>query len=148
MRGRPDTGLAAGSYPESDAQFPGSGLADTLLRAQTGKPLFWDATAPQPYHKSEMLIKVSNHVTTRSNVFAVWLTVGFFEVTDDTSRPVKLGAEVGRAENRQIRHRMFAVVDRSVLAANPGPQPRFNPRLAPSPGAAGELVVPYFSIID
>src|SRR5262249_17934946 len=36
-------------------------------------------------------------------------------VTDPTTRPAKLGPEIGRAENRHTRHRLFAVVDRTNL---------------------------------
>jgi hypothetical protein len=99
----------------------GSGIEDTLLRLDISKKslLFGISVAgsatPNPFQTEEMITKIFNNVTTRSNVFVVWLTVGFFEVVDDQARPVKLGAEMGRAENRHIRHRMFAIVDRTNL---------------------------------
>jgi len=147
---RPFRSLAAGFYPYSDSQFPNGGIQDTLLRSNPPdpQPLLAVPGMSHPYQTWELLTKVFNNVTVRSNVFAVWVTVGFFEVTDETSRPVKLGAELGRAEGRQVRHRMFAIVDRSRLTANPGPQPSYRPGAPPSPDWSSGLVVPYVSIID
>ena len=120
------TGLTAPSDPRT-AELPlliNAGIEDTLLRSLPGDParrrLLEIGNQDHPYLKMELLTKIANNVTNRSNIFAVWLTVGFFEVTDSKSRPVKLGAELDRAENRHVRHRMFAIVDRSRLVTNPG----------------------------
>ncbi len=125
---KPFSGMAAGySTPPGTQVPPDEGIQLTFLRAlgaNTGLnvPRLFDPPNQQnllqthPAVRYELLTKTYNHLTTRSNVFAVWLTVGFFEVVDDAARPVKLGAEIGRAENRHIRHRMFAIVDRSNLA--------------------------------
>jgi hypothetical protein len=97
-------------------QYPkGLGLGSTLFRTDSTNKLIFGTGQAHPYQNFELLGKIMNNVTTRSNVFAVWLTVGYFEVTDDTVRPVKLGKEIGKDENRKIRRRMFAIVDRTHL---------------------------------
>jgi hypothetical protein len=128
---RPFLGMAA-PFSANEVQYPappaapylnGIGINDTLLRlnsagASTGQPIFEvprTASTPHPSQWDELLNKIYNNLTTRSNVFAVWLTVGFFEVKDDTTLPVKLGAEIGRAENRHTRHRIFAIIDRTNI---------------------------------
>jgi hypothetical protein len=129
--------------PVGDTQYPttnypnGLGVGNTLLRPATPvlntssgqfqQPRLFEPQSPlpslnnpnpsHPYVRFELLNKIYNNMTVRSNCFAVWVTVGFFEVNyvDPTTGRLYFGQEIGRAEGRNIRHRMFAIVDRSVL---------------------------------
>jgi hypothetical protein len=130
---RPFLGMAPGPSANADPQYPQLVGIDNTLFASTngnatdprmfGVPVTLPPTDPNypnqahPYQQSALMTKIFSNVTTRSNVFAVYITVGFFEVNDDTVRPVKLGAELNRSENRHVRHRMFALVDRTSLTA-------------------------------
>jgi hypothetical protein len=82
-----------------------------LLEPEVLNPAI-NANRGHPYAQYELMRKIFNNVTTRSNVFAVFLTVGFFEV-NGAGQPI---AEVRKHEGRHVRHRMFAVVDRSNLS--------------------------------
>ncbi|MGE3805487.1 MAG: hypothetical protein AB7K24_12500, partial [Gemmataceae bacterium] len=125
---RPFRSLCIGYSAGGDPQYGtnGSGINDTLLRADvaTGtktNPRLLDGKIAgnphtHPYLRTLLLNKIYNNLTTRSNVFAVWLTVGYFEVVDDTKQPVKLGAELDAAIGKNKRHHMFAIVDRTAVS--------------------------------
>jgi hypothetical protein len=137
-----------GTYPTGgDPLFPkGSGINDTLLRAAVADggadtPRLFEVAGEHLYLRFELLTKLFNNVTTRSNVFAVWLTVAFFEVVDDTTRPVKLGREIDRAEGRHRRHRMFAVVDRTNLKLF-ATSAQSTVQILPGVSSASETVIP------
>jgi hypothetical protein len=155
---RPFVGMAAGAAPATDPQYPlGMGINHTLLTdgqvdasaAPTKQRVLQLTNAaptnPQvahPYMQNELLTKIYNRLTTRSNVYAVFLTVGFFQVMSGgavgSPNIPQLGPEIGRSEGRQIRHRMFAIVDRTnlILSVNTPPVP------APYPTLTGAGLVP------
>jgi len=112
----------------------------TLLREdplQSERPLFaFDAVvggaqiAPyndpnrNPYFRYQQYQRLGNLVTTRSNVYAVWITIGYFEVTPwpggvDPAHPdgFQLGQELGYDSGEVRRHRAFYIFDRSIPVA-------------------------------
>jgi len=72
------------------------------------------------YFRYEPAMRLSSVLTTRSNVYAVWITMGYFEVTSVTADPAKypdgfmLGQELGSDTGDTKRHRAFYMYDRSI----------------------------------
>ncbi len=73
-----------------------------------------------PYFRTELLQKVMNLTTVRTHQFAVWITIGFFEVLKPGSPslgvPDVLGGEIGLAGGKNIRYRSFFLLDRTRAA--------------------------------
>lgn len=75
-----------------------------------------------PYFSYQALQRLSNLVTCRSNVYALWLTIGYFEVegVNAAGQPI-LGQEIGIDTGTVKRHRAFYIIDRSIpVAFEPG----------------------------
>jgi hypothetical protein len=106
--GAPFKPFSTGVFTESWSRINAGG-------AQAGQPVFGVPGVTHPYQALSLLQKVHGNISTTSNVFAVWWTVGYFEVVDESVRPQRLGQEIGRSQNRHVRHRFFAIVDRSGL---------------------------------
>jgi hypothetical protein len=65
----------------------------------------------------QALQRIANLVTCRSNVYALWVTVGYFEVDANGN----LGQEVGLETGEVKRNRTFYMIDRSIpVAFEPG----------------------------
>jgi hypothetical protein len=74
-----------------------------------------------PYFRYLPLERLGNLTSTRSNVFAIWITVGYFEVLPwpngvDAGHPdgFQLGQELGSDTGKIERHRAFYIFDRSI----------------------------------
>ena len=76
------------------------------------------------YFKYDMRQRLGNLVTSRSSVFGVWVTIGYFEVNPGGALKTRFdgsGFEAGVETGETIRHRGFYLVDRSVpVAFEPG----------------------------
>lgn len=83
--------------------------------------------ARNPYFRFQPMQKVGNLFSTNSNCYAVWITVGYFEVEPNTNNAnlpavidaahpdgLRLAQEVGADEGNVKRHRAFFIIDRSI----------------------------------
>lgn len=112
---------------------------DTNITPQNSS-LITEANQPDrnPYFRYQQLMRLGNLTTTRSNVFAVWLTVGYFEALPAPARPLvsspitndeiaarrdydavypdgyTWGQELGYDTGQVKRHRAFYIIDRTI----------------------------------
>lgn len=105
-----------------------------------GTPTNFNDPYRNSYFRYQPLQRIGNMVTTHSNVYAVWITVGYFEVTSVSPHPTMmadpvamaafnrqypdgytLGPELGLDTGTVERHRAFYIIDRSIpVAFEPG----------------------------
>ena len=83
----------------------------------TGTPPIFVDNRQHPLYRTEMLQKIMNLTTVRTHQYAVWITVGFFEVikpgTPELGIPDLLGQEVGLSAGKNTRYRSFFTLDRT-----------------------------------
>ncbi len=108
----------------------GGGLDSTLMRQHPSNPQYglfenrstelWNSTENQAFFRYQQYGRLMNLTTTRSSVFAVWVTMGLFEV-DGNGQPIKVnvngnnvGVEVGADNGELRRYRAFFIIDRSL----------------------------------
>lgn len=110
----------------ADPAYTSQPLLGYQLATPTGVSKFDAVDANRnPYFRIQGAQRLQNLITTRSNVFAVWITVGYFEVKPATTaipnyKPeyypdgYQLGAELGSETGDIQRHRAFYIIDRSI----------------------------------
>ncbi len=99
--------------------FLGAGFTSTTSVVLTVPPAGSDLRQ-HPAFRTEWLQKIANLTTVRTHQFAVWLTVGFFEVvhtgTPELNIADTIGQELGLAAGKSVRYRSFFVLDRTKAA--------------------------------
>ncbi|MEX2175437.1 MAG: hypothetical protein WD872_13830 [Pirellulaceae bacterium] len=96
-------------------------------------------TDRNPYFRYQALQKLGNNFTTQSNCYAVWMTIGYFEVEEHRPLPAMttvidvahpdgyaLGQEIGYDTGEIVRHRAFYIIDRSVPVGYGSPGQKLN----------------------
>jgi hypothetical protein len=94
-----------------------------------GSPAAYNDPTRNPYFRMQNASRMMNLLTTRSNVYAVWITVGYFQASPwygagnssgqmvyDTAHPdgYQLGEELGCDSGEIARHRAFYLFDRTI----------------------------------
>jgi hypothetical protein len=119
--------------PSQIGNTAGAALFDSQSLASGGAPSIYTYNDPtrSPFFRLQNASRMSNLLTTRSNVYAVWVTVGYFQVTawtgpspPATNPPVvydpahqdgyQLGQELGNDSGQIKRHRAFYMFDRTI----------------------------------
>jgi hypothetical protein len=103
---------------------PGVGSPYLGANSVAGPPIQYDMTQ-HPYFRTELLQKAMNLTTVRTHQYAVWITIGFFEVTRQGDLGMFsvnpqlafdiLGPELGATTGQTTRFRAFFLVDRLKL---------------------------------
>ena len=107
--------------------------ADPIKSLDSRTPMFINADGNEymsarknPFFRYQSLQRLSNLVTSRSNVYALWITVGYFEAERVSFEPEEadqrqvytegytIGQELGANNGDISRHRAFYVIDRSI----------------------------------
>ena len=136
----------AGQTPRKEAEVTMMRSSDPTSTNPAAPPLFASGlaasgapypTAEDPTRNAAVLYenftRLNNLLTTRSNVYAVWITVGYFEVTSvglpTTVYPdgYQLGQELGSDSGEITRHRAFYMYDRTIpVGFEPGKDHNFD----------------------
>lgn len=109
-----DAGAATNSGQMADRR----GLFESRMLSDRPSSGATQTDQVDPYTKERLLRKVVNNSTTRSNVFAVWITARYFEAVQDGS-DIRIGDVMEGSED----HRGFFVIDRSL------PEQAYSPNL-------------------